>query len=106
MHELHRIMPRTKRTKSANKQRAISENTAINAWRVAAKELGYLTKGVFRPIPPKGSPEYNAIKKRQAEITAQQKPAPAQAAPAVPAQPAVAAAPVETQPKPQVQPDG
>lgn len=61
-------MPRPRRVKSQAKVGAMKSNLAITAWRTAARELGYLTKGAFKPIPPKGSPEHTAIKERQAIV--------------------------------------
>jgi hypothetical protein len=64
-------MPRAKREKSAAKQTAMASNIPILAWRRAAKELGYLVSGNFKPIPLKGTPEHAQIKARQTVIAAE-----------------------------------
>lgn len=69
-------MPRTKKPKNEKKQNAMSQNTAIQAWREAAKALGYLSPGKFAAIPLKGTPEHAAIKAKQQEIISSGKPTP------------------------------
>lgn len=61
-------MPRQKKAKSEAKQSAMNNNTAIQAWREAAKQLGYLQQGKFLAIPARGTPEHLKIKERQMEI--------------------------------------
>jgi hypothetical protein len=63
-----RNMPRQKKQKSEAKQSAITNNGAIQCWRDAAKELGYLQSGKFVAIPKQGTPEHSKIKERQAEL--------------------------------------
>lgn len=63
-------MPRTKKVKSEAKQMAMTNNAAIQAWRTAAKEMGFLQAGKFVPIPAKHTPEYAQIKQRQLAILA------------------------------------
>ncbi len=82
-------MPRTKRVKSSAKQGAIMANSALSAWRTAAKEMGYLQKGAFKPIPAKGSTEYMRIKARQAELMGKPRMSESKAAAATPAPAAV-----------------
>jgi hypothetical protein len=77
-------MPRAKKIKSVAKQNALKHNAAIVAWRQAAKQLGYLVAGSFRPIPFRGTPEHEEIKKLQKTIVDElksnkQQPPPAQA---------------------------
>jgi hypothetical protein len=77
----------------------MQSNLAITAWRMAAREMGYLTKGSFKPIPAKGSPEHIAIKERQKHVLERLKaeaaanPPPPPASPTPPAAPAAAVTP-------------
>ena len=38
-----------------------------NSFMKAAQSMGYLQKGSFKPLPKKGTAEYNKIKARQAQ---------------------------------------
>lgn len=67
-------VPRGKRRKvrrqkaNESKRDALKHNRKITAWKLAARKLGYFTPLVFKQLPVKGTPEYNAIMKERTAI--------------------------------------
>lgn len=62
---------RQKKAKDPNRQASMKKNYHIIAWRKAASELGFLTKGAgqgFKIIPKRGTEVYDKVYSRKEEI--------------------------------------
>ncbi len=54
---------------SKRKSQGTKDNWALRAWTIAAREEGYMLKGDgFKPLPKKGTKEYQAIRQNYEEL--------------------------------------
>lgn len=55
--------------KSASRVANARKSPALSSWRRACMQLGYMKKGAgFKPIPRRGTAEYNRIKALQQQL--------------------------------------